>query len=234
MSRSNLITYAFIDSQNLNLGISHDVISQRGRHIYEGKKLNWRRFRHYLREKFGVSKAYIFIGMMPGNNKLYEHLQTCGFTLIFKEVVEFVNKKGETEVKGNVDTDLVLWAAAREFANFDQAIFASGDGDFLSLYQFMEEKGKLLKILVPNRFRYSKLLKSHFHDYLVFVSDKVNLLQPKQKTRSSGRITSLGVPGHGDKPSIAKSKPKVNKNKAKKGQHGHSGAQTIKQKGVKK
>jgi hypothetical protein len=197
------------------LGVQHDVANSRGRKIYAGSKLDWRRFRHYLREKYGVKKAYIFIGMMPGNNGLYEHLQECGFTLIFKEVVEFVNKNGKTEVKGNVDTDLVLWAAAREFANYDQAIFASGDGDFLSLYKFIEEKGKLLKIFVPNRFRYSKLLKTHFHRYLVFVSDKTNLFQPNKKTKSSGRITSLGMLGHGDKPIVAKPRTKVNRKAGK-------------------
>jgi len=207
-----LITYAFIDSQNLNLGVLHDITNKRGRRIYEGHKLDWRRFRHYLREKYDVKKAYIFIGMMPGNSQLYEHLQTCGFTLIFKETVEFINKNGETEVKGNVDTDLVLWAAAREFANYDRAVFASGDGDFLSLYQFMAEKKKLLKILVPNRFCYSKLLKFNFHKQLAFVSDMTNLMKSNQKTRSSGRITSLGMPGRRDASSVAKSHGNVKQN----------------------
>jgi hypothetical protein len=211
INKKTPITYAFIDSQNLNLGVLHDITNKRGHKIYEGKKLNWRRFRHYLREKYNVKKAYIFIGMMPGNNKLYEYLQTCGYTLIFKEVVEYVSKNGKTEVKGNVDTDLVLWAAAREFSNYNQAIFASGDGDFLSLYQYIAEKEKLLKILVPNRFCYSKLLKEHFHERLVFVSDKANLFQQNKKTRSSGRITSLGMPGHRDAPIVAKSSKKVNR-----------------------
>jgi uncharacterized LabA/DUF88 family protein len=208
MTAKTPTVYAFIDSQNLNLGVSHDVVNERGRKIYEGKHLDWRRFRHYLREKFGVSHAYIFIGYVIGNNKIYEHLQRCGYTLIFKEVVEFVAEDGSTKVKGNVDTDLVLYAAAREFANYDTAVFASGDGDFLSLYQFIDEQGKLGKILVPNRFRYSKLL-DRFRDNLVFVSDKTPLLKAKQKTGSSGRISSLGMPGHRDKSSVAKSHPRV-------------------------
>jgi len=218
MSNKNTkpITYAFIDSQNLNLGVLHDITNKHGRKIYVGKKLDWRRFRHYLREKYDVKKAYIFIGMMPGNNSLYEHLQTCGYTLIFKEVVEYIGKNGETEIKGNVDTDLVLWAAAREFDNYSRAIFVSGDGDFLSLYLYITEKGKMHKILVPNRFRYSKLLKEHFHGQLVFVSDKTNLFLSNKKTRSSGRNTSsLGMPGHRDTPIIAKSNKKVNRDAKK-------------------
>lgn len=41
--------YAFIDSQNLNLGIQK-----------QGWKLNYKKFRVYLHEKYGVEKAYMF------------------------------------------------------------------------------------------------------------------------------------------------------------------------------
>ena len=49
-------TYAFIDSQNLNLG------TQR-----MGWKMDWRKFRKFLRDKYGVSQAYMFIGYMHEN-----------------------------------------------------------------------------------------------------------------------------------------------------------------------
>lgn len=71
MSREKKKTYAFIDSQNLNLGVKNDVKNAKGRIIYKGKQLDYRKFRHYLREKYNVSQAYIFIGMVPTNNSLY-------------------------------------------------------------------------------------------------------------------------------------------------------------------
>ena len=40
---------AFIDSQNINLGFQA-----------LGWKLDWRRFRVYLEEKYAVGKAYLF------------------------------------------------------------------------------------------------------------------------------------------------------------------------------
>ena len=43
--------YAFIDSQNLNLGVRS-----------QGWKLDWRKFRQYLRNKYHVSKACVCIG----------------------------------------------------------------------------------------------------------------------------------------------------------------------------
>lgn len=205
-------TYAFIDSQNLNLGVKNDVINAKGKVIYRGKQLDYRKFRHYLREKYNVSQAYIFIGMVPTNNSLYTYLQRCGFTLVFKTISTYMDERGQTITKGNVDTDIVLWSVGKLEKEYDTAVFVSGDGDFLSLYEYMDELGKLKKIIVPNRMRYSKLLNS-FRDRLAFVGDVPKLLneiQTNKKTRSSGRITSLGQPGRGDTKNIAKKTKKVN------------------------
>ena len=205
------VVYAFIDSQNLNLGVRNDVVNELGKTIYHGRVLNYRKFRHYLREKYGVSKAFVFIGMVPTNNELYVSLQNCGFTLVFKTIAEYMDKDGNTITKGNVDTDIVLYSVGKLYGEYDKAVFVSGDGDFLSLYQYIDEKKKLLKILVPNRFRYSKLLSSYRHK-MAFIADIPNVLETK-KTRSSGRISSLGQPSHGDITSVAQIMKKVKKEK---------------------
>jgi hypothetical protein len=54
--KKELNNYAFIDSNNLNLGIQK-----------LGWKLDYRRFRIYLAEKYGVSRAYVFIGFVALN-----------------------------------------------------------------------------------------------------------------------------------------------------------------------
>ena len=84
--------YAFIDSQNLNLSIRE-----------LGWKLDWQRFRIYLKEKYGISKAFLFIGFLEGNNDLYKSLQDAGFICIFKPTLKY--KDGTT--KGNCDAELV-------------------------------------------------------------------------------------------------------------------------------
>ena len=68
--------YAFIDSQNLNLSIRE-----------LGWKLDFTRFRVYLRDKYAVNKAYLFIGFMPQNADLYAHLQEAGFICIFRRTL---------------------------------------------------------------------------------------------------------------------------------------------------
>lgn len=49
--------FAFIDSQNLNLSIRA-----------MGWKLDFKRFRTYLKDKYDVSKAFLFIGYIEGKN----------------------------------------------------------------------------------------------------------------------------------------------------------------------
>ena len=71
-----------------------------------GWKLDWHRFRVYLREKYGVGKAYLFIGHIPQHQGLYTSLQQAGFILMFKPVLQAEGRPA----KGNVDADLVLKA----------------------------------------------------------------------------------------------------------------------------
>lgn len=152
-------TYAFIDSQNLNLG------TQR-----MGWKLDWRKFRQYLADKHGVTKAYMFIGYMSENESLYEYMHELGYLVVLKPTVDVQaqtesekakNKPGEEKekpgIKGNVDAELVLYAM-KELANYEEAIIVSGDGDFFSLAEYLQEQGKLAHILTPN-WQYSSLLK---------------------------------------------------------------------------
>ena len=68
-------TYAFIDSQNLHLGILHS-----------NWELDYKKFRNYLRTKYHVAKAYIFIGYVPKNTNLYKYLQEAGFILSWIQV----------------------------------------------------------------------------------------------------------------------------------------------------
>lgn len=65
--------YAFIDSQNLNLGVRS-----------QGWKLDFSRFRVYLEDKYKVSKAFLFIGFIAKNKDLYKYLKKAGYILIFK------------------------------------------------------------------------------------------------------------------------------------------------------
>lgn len=163
--------FAFIDNQNLNLGIQK-----------LGWKMDWRKFRAFLKDAYGVEQAFMFIGYMPENEDLYNQMHDSGYLVVLKPTLEMfkkptegtpeeIAKKEENKpaVKGNVDAELVLYAV-KEMPNYDKAIIISGDGDFFSLLEYLREQGKLQHLMVPNR-QYSSLLKP-FEDTLVRLDQK--------------------------------------------------------------
>lgn len=170
MKNKKEIVYAFIDSQNLNLGTSKDIYKGK-RIIYKGWKLDYRKFRKYLTDKFRVKKAYLFIGYIKQNYKLYKHLKLYDYDLIYKPTV----KDNQGKSKGNIDAELVLHAAAVEFLNYEKAVIVSGDGDFHCLYKFLKERKKLSKIIIPNSHSESSLLRE-FQEFKIFLyREKENL-----------------------------------------------------------
>ena len=159
--------YAFIDSQNLNLGVKS-----------QGWKLDFFRFRVFLKERYNVDKAFLFIGYIPDNASLYARLKKDNYVLVFKPVLE--RRRKDVRIKGNVDAELVLHSMI-EFSNYDKAIIVSGDGDFYCLAEYLVKKKKLAKIIVPSH-RYSSLLRK-FASYIVNINQFRDKVKIKQKKR---------------------------------------------------
>lgn len=163
------IVYAFIDSQNLNLGVKS-----------QGWTLDFAKFRRYLTDKYHVVKAYLFIGLIPGNESLYTYLKKAGYICIFKPTLEH-KEEGKVIVKGNVDAELVLHTMI-EYDNFYKAIIVSGDGDFFCLIEHLEKHGKLLKVLAPTN-HYSSLLRGfNKNNYIV----RIDLLKKALEYKKTG------------------------------------------------
>lgn len=160
--------FAFVDSQNLNLGVKS-----------LGWLLDYKKFRIYLKEKYGVMTAYLFIGFIPENNNLYSSLQKAGYILKFKPVLP--NKDGSH--KGNVDADLVLQVMIDYFEkNFDQAVIVTSDGDFYSLVDYLYDRKKLKIVLSPYQKTCSTLLKKTAREKIVFIDNLRKKLEYKRKS----------------------------------------------------
>lgn len=158
--------FAFIDSQNLNLSVQK-----------LGWKMDWRKFRQFLNTKYGVSKAFMFIGYIPENEALYEQMHEAGYAVVLKPTFDLTKPRLENQlsekvvdqeekkpVKGNIDAELVLWAM-KEMSNYDKAIIVSGDGDFYCLVEYLEAKKRLLHLLAPTG-HYSGLY-NRYEDYVI-------------------------------------------------------------------
>ncbi len=158
--------YAYIDSQNLYLAIQE-----------LGWKLNYKRFRVYLREKYDVEKAYMFLGYLAENQKLYKFLQEAGFILIFRPILE----KDGKPIKGNCDVDLALHLLTN-LNNYNQAVIITGDGDFCMLVKHLKENDKLAKVLAPSHNNCSVLLRKAAGTAISFIDDLKNKLEYKKKS----------------------------------------------------
>lgn len=135
--------FAFIDSQNVNLGVRS-----------QGWRLDFEKFRIYLREHYGVRRAFLFLGYVVENKKMYQALKCVGYELIFKEIVR--DQRGN--IKGNCDAELVLHAVAR-IPQYARAVIITGDGDMACVVRYLAKINKFEMLLVPNEYRYSILLK---------------------------------------------------------------------------
>jgi uncharacterized LabA/DUF88 family protein len=133
------LNLAFIDGQNLHLGI-----------IEQGWKIDHRKFRMYLKEKYHVAEAYYFLGFaIPEQQLLYESLQHAGFVLLFREH----SSASKGAKKGNVDTDIIfeVMKTIIERKDFHKVLIVSGDGDYKKMVNYLIKKHLFKTILFPNR-----------------------------------------------------------------------------------
>ena len=148
---------AFKDGQNLHLGTTQN-----------GWKIDYKKFRVYLKDKYHISEAYYLLGYVSEEQQeLYNNLQKAGFIVSFKDH----NPAMLAQKKGNVDTDIVFEVMKNLIDNsdFDKIVLVSGDGDYKKLIDYLIKKNKFEKILFPNKKFASSLYKSlgsELFDYL--------------------------------------------------------------------
>ena len=137
--------FVYIDASNLKFGIKQS-----------GWELDYRSFRSWLRDKFGASKATLFMGLVKDNFDLYNFLQSINYDICFKPTI--TNILGKT--KGNVDGELILQISKDFYENkLEEAVLVSGDGDYHCIVEFLKEKKIPVTIVSPNKQYLSFLLK---------------------------------------------------------------------------
>jgi len=168
--------FAYIDGANLHTTI-----------VALGWALDYARFRVWLSDKYHVSRAYIFIGLIPKYKDLYAHLQKSGFVLVFKEVVY----DGDGKPKGNCDADLVLQAVCDMYENnFDKAIIVSSDGDYAGLVKFFQGRSKIDTILSPASPKKCSILLKRTNVPISYLNDQRTILKVRKEKAPNGDKTS--------------------------------------------
>jgi len=77
---------------------------------------------------------------------LIDWLDYNGYTMVTKPTKEFTDASGRRKVKGNMDIELAV--DAMELAdNLDHLVLFSGDGDFRSLVEAIQQKAKRVSVV---------------------------------------------------------------------------------------
>lgn len=158
---------AYIDGANLHMGIKS-----------QGWVLDYRRFRVWLKEKYAVTEAYLFLGNIPKYRDRYKELQEAGYILVFKEVVY----DGAGKPKGNCDADLVLSATQDYFLQkFEQAVIVSSDGDYASLVKMLIQRGALRVILSLSQEGHCSILLKRTGAMITYLGQARSLIEVRKE-----------------------------------------------------
>lgn len=162
-----------------------------GNNLYRSAKeldyaIDYKKFRGWLRQKYDPANVYLFIGLVPSRTAFYEHLQECGFILIFKQTVSFGGV-----VKGNCDAELVLKTVSDFYSKtFSSCILVTGDGDFGCLVKFLDDNNAISGIVSPDEGKCSILLKNKNVE-ITFLNDLYHKFSTKiQKEKAPGADVS--------------------------------------------
>lgn len=178
MRRPN--NYAFIDGANLHF--TYENIDW---------ELDYQKLGNYLRKRLNVSVAYYFLGKKEGNEKLYEALESYGYTLKLKEASPYSTEKEDcpychkvikpelTRYKSDCDS-YITFQIMSDFSHYDKAILITSDGDFDNLVKRLVAQDKLRLVFAPCKDGCSWLLKSAARNRIAYIDDYRNELE---KTR---------------------------------------------------
>jgi uncharacterized LabA/DUF88 family protein len=166
--------YAFIDAQNLTKGTTLDKKSW---------KIDLKIFREYLKTKYGVAKAFYFIGVYDKRlANLYKFIEKAGYEIVYREH----DIKARGKKKGNVDTDIVFSVMNEVFVKNKpiKVVLVSGDGDYKKMVELLIKKNKFRKILFPNK-KWSSLYKDLRDTYFakLYVPDMRHILELKPRKK---------------------------------------------------
>lgn len=126
--------YVFIDASNIIYGCNDT-----------GWKMDFVKLLQYLKARFGATRVLYYAGLDQVNKKqvlFYEALQRFWYELRLVPVKTFRGGKR----KGDVDARLTF-EAMRDFGEYDEAIFLTGDGDYFWLLEYLLQTGKTIRLL---------------------------------------------------------------------------------------
>ncbi len=110
-----------------------------------GFDIDYKRLLAYFRERTRLVRAIYYTALMDDAEysplrPLIDWLDYNGYMVVTKPVKEFTDSQGRRKIKGNMDIELAV-DMMRLAPKIDHAILFSGDGDFRSLVEAVQDLG---------------------------------------------------------------------------------------------
>lgn len=136
---------AYIDASNLRFWVAQSAW-----------ELDYKSFRSWLRDKFWVSRAILFMWLIPEYADLYNYLQSIGYEIIFRPTLT----SKEWKTKWNVDGELILQMCSDFYEwKMEKSVLVSWDGDYHCIVHFLKNRKVPVSIIAPNQKYLSYLLR---------------------------------------------------------------------------
>jgi uncharacterized LabA/DUF88 family protein len=116
-----------------------------------GFDIDYKRLLSEFQEKGYLLRAYYYTALAEDQEyssirPLIDWLDYNGYTVVTKPTKEFVDASGRRKIKGNMDIELAVHAM--EMAeSIDHLVLFSGDGDFRSLVEAIQRKGRKVSVI---------------------------------------------------------------------------------------
>jgi len=113
--------------------------------------IDYKRLLTFFRSKGQLVRALYYTAIIEDQEyssirPLIDWLDYNGYTMVTKPTKEFTDAAGRRKIKGNMDIELAV-DAMEMAANLDHLVLFSGDGDFRSLVEAIQHKGKRVSVV---------------------------------------------------------------------------------------
>lgn len=116
-----------------------------------GFDIDYRRLLTFFRKRSRLIRAIYYTALMEDAEyspirPLIDWLDYNGYRVVTKPAKEFTDSLGRRKVKGNMDIELAI-DVMQLADNLDHIVLFSGDGDFRSLIQAVQAKGRRTSVV---------------------------------------------------------------------------------------
>jgi uncharacterized LabA/DUF88 family protein len=116
-----------------------------------GFDIDYKRLLQEFQTKGYLLRAYYYTALAEDQEyssirPLIDWLDYNGYTVVTKPTKEFVDASGRRKIKGNMDIELAVDVMAMA-ESVDHLVLFSGDGDFRSLVEAVQRKGRKVSVV---------------------------------------------------------------------------------------